>query len=332
METKPGEELEDKQLPPQEDEDEDEEEPGVTPGAGEFLVSDATYFSYHYGFRQQTAQRKRRKRRSPRRRRQPNLTPRGSVFRNFSQAECIRPERSASTKTSKENFGLARARPYPQHADSNSWRTTSEEKRYDERMAMEDPEVTYNNIRRAAEVHKQVRQAARKFIKPGRSMTEIAEYIENGTRALVEENGLECGVGFPTGLSLNNCAAHYSPNAGDTISKSTSPSRPVISEHHTVLKQGDVLKVDFGVHVNGRIVDSAFTMTWDHTYDELLEAVQAATNTGVRASCSNQYSVRPVAHLTLGSRHRRTALRCCSRHPGNYGILRSRSWRKDHTW
>ena len=50
-------------------------------------------------------------------------------------------------------------------------------------------------------------------------MTEIAEYIEDGTRALVEENGLESGVGFPTGLSLNNCAAHYTPNAGDTVGK-----------------------------------------------------------------------------------------------------------------
>ena len=51
-------------------------------------------------------------------------------------------------------------------------------------------------------------------------MTEIAEYIEEGTRALVEENGLESGVGFPTGLSLNNCAAHYTPNAGDTVGMS----------------------------------------------------------------------------------------------------------------
>jgi len=47
-------------------------------------------------------------------------------------------------------------------------------------------------------------------------MTEIADNIEDGTRALVEENGLESGVGFPTGLSRNNCAAHYTPNAGDT--------------------------------------------------------------------------------------------------------------------
>lgn len=48
-------------------------------------------------------------------------------------------------------------------------------------------------------------------------MTDIANYIEDGVRALVEENGLESGLGFPTGLSLNDCAAHYTPNAGDKI-------------------------------------------------------------------------------------------------------------------
>lgn len=86
-----------------------------------------------------------------------------------------------------------------------------------EKLANEDPETTYQNIRRASEVHRVVRQHARKYIRPGMTMTEIAEYIEDGTRALVEENGLESGVGFPTGLSLNNCAAHYTPNAGDTV-------------------------------------------------------------------------------------------------------------------
>lgn len=50
----------------------------------------------------------------------------------------------------------------------------------------------------------------------------------------------------------------------------------------TVLKQGDVLKVDFGIHVKGRILDSAFTLAWDHTYDKLLDAVRDATNTGIR--------------------------------------------------
>ncbi|CAL1694175.1 unnamed protein product [Somion occarium] len=153
-----------------------------------------------------------------------------------------------------------------EYKDDNAWRTTSEEKRYIEREILNDPVETYTSIRRAAEVHRQVRQYARKTIKPGMKMMEIADLIEDGVRACVEENGLESGVGFPTGLSLNHCAAHYTPNAGDT----------------KVLQDGDVLKVDIGVQVKGRICDSAFTLSFDHRYEKLLEAVKAATNTGIR--------------------------------------------------
>ena len=42
------------------------------------------------------------------------------------------------------------------------------------------------------------------------------------------------------------------------------------------------MKVDIGVQVKGRICDSAFTMSFDHRYEKLLEAVKAATNTGIR--------------------------------------------------
>lgn len=51
------------------------------------------------------------------------------------------------------------------------------------------------------------------------TVTEIAEGIEDGTRALVEENRLEIGVGIPTGVSSNQCAAHYTPNARATVGK-----------------------------------------------------------------------------------------------------------------
>lgn len=51
---------------------------------------------------------------------------------------------------------------------------------------------------------------------------------------------------------------------------------------HLVLKEKDVLKVDFGVHVKGQIVDSAFTMNFEPTWDRLLEAVKDATNTGIK--------------------------------------------------
>ena len=128
------------------------------------------------------------------------------------------------------------------------------------------------DYRHGAEVHRQVRQWAQKWIKPGMGLTEIAEGIEDSVRALTGHPGLEegdcykAGMGFPTGLSINHIAAHYTPNAGNK----------------TVLKEQDVMKVDFGVHVNGRIVDSAWTMTFDPVYDNLLAAVRDGTNTGVR--------------------------------------------------
>ncbi|KAF9091211.1 Methionine aminopeptidase 2 [Mortierella sp. AD031] len=151
-----------------------------------------------------------------------------------------------------------------EYKDDNLWRTTDEEKRALEKMNFDD----YNDARRASEVHRQVRQYARRNIKPGMTMTEICEMIENGTRTLVEANGFESGIAFPTGCSLNHCAAHYTPNAGDKI----------------VLQYGDVCKIDFGVHVNGRIIDSAFTLTFDPVYDNLLAAVKDATNTGIKAA------------------------------------------------
>ena len=38
---------------------------------------------------------------------------------------------------------------------------------------------------------------------------------------------------------------------------------------------------DFGTHIGGRIIDSAFTLAFNSKYDRLLEAVREATNTGV---------------------------------------------------
>lgn len=52
----------------------------------------------------------------------------------------------------------------------------------------------------------------------------------------------------------------------------------------SVLQQSDVIKVDFGVQVAGRICDSAFTMNFEPTWNRLLEAVKDATDAGVRVS------------------------------------------------
>ncbi|CAE7432472.1 METAP2, partial [Symbiodinium pilosum] len=75
------------------------------------------------------------------------------------------------------------------------------------------------------------------------------------------------GWAFPTGLSLNEVAAHDTVNPGD-------PAR--------YLHPADILKIDFGVHVEGNILDSAFSVSFDPVHDELMRAVQEATETGIR--------------------------------------------------
>jgi hypothetical protein len=73
------------------------------------------------------------------------------------------------------------------------------------------------------------------------------------------------------GCSLNHCAAHYTPNNSD----------------NTILQPDDVCKIDFGTHINGRIIDCAWTVAFNPKYDELLKAVREATNTGIQ--------VRPIS-------------------------------------
>ena len=125
----------------------------------------------------------------------------------------------------------------------------------------------YEEVREAAEVHRQVRQyIAREVAKPGVRLLDMCEELESRVRQLIGADGLERGTAFPTGCSLNHVAAHWTPNPGDK----------------TVLEYDDVMKIDFGTHVKGRIIDSAFTVAHNPKHAPLLEAVQAATETGIR--------------------------------------------------
>lgn len=148
------------------------------------------------------------------------------------------------------------------YKDDNLSRTTNEEKRHLERLQWD----MINEVRRAAEVHRQVRKYIRTIAKPGVLMIDMCETLESTVRRLIEENGLEAGIAFPTGCSLNYVAAHWTPNGGDK----------------TVLQYDDVMKLDFGTQIGGRIVDSAFTVAFNPRYDPLLQAVKEATNTGVK--------------------------------------------------
>lgn len=126
----------------------------------------------------------------------------------------------------------------------------------------------YSKVRHAAEVHRQVRKYAQSFIEPGIKLADMCERLEQKNRDLVEEQGLGRGIGFPTGCSVNHVAAHYTPNPGDD----------------TVLKYDDVMKIDFGTQIDGRIVDCAWTVAFNPRYDPLLEAVKQATETGIKTA------------------------------------------------
>lgn len=97
---------------------------------------------------------------------------------------------------------------------------------------------------------------------------DICNYIEETNRRLIEANGLAQGIGFPTGCSINECAAHFTCNPGDD----------------KVLGKDDIMKIDFGTQVNGQIIDCAFSVAFNPMFDPLLLAVKEATDAGIRAA------------------------------------------------
>ncbi|EGR34700.1 methionine type ii, putative [Ichthyophthirius multifiliis] len=156
---------------------------------------------------------------------------------------------------------------YPQgqimeYTKDQAFRTSSQEMK--EREKLMDHQIEC--LRKAAECHRQVRKYCQQIIRPGKRLIDICEQIEEMNRFLIQENGLEAGIAFPTGCSLNHVAAHYTPNNGD----------------FTTIEYNDVCKIDFGTQVEGRIIDCAFTVAFNPKYEMLLKAVKEATNVGIR--------------------------------------------------
>jgi hypothetical protein len=167
---------------------------------------------------------RRRKRRSTRKKNQLKAILHELDCPNSTQMDTIPWVKSKSIKTSEHLLPISRSIEDGSYAASssalsNAYRTSSTEKKLAEKLAQEDPEQTYESIRKAAEVHRLVRKHARKHIQVGMSLTEAVENIEDGVRALAEGDGMEAGIGFPTGINRNEIAAHYSPNAGDAVGK-----------------------------------------------------------------------------------------------------------------
>lgn len=145
-------------------------------------------------------------------------------------------------------------------------RVTGEEERERERAET----VNYDDLRRAAEAHRQTRKHIQQWIKPGMTTLEIVKELESTSKRLIDADGLQAGWAFPTGISINECAAHYTPNYSDTVI-------PKVTKD-------DITKIDFGLHVGGRLVDCAFTLAFDEKFDPLVQSTVDATNAGIKAA------------------------------------------------
>ena len=86
---------------------------------------------------------------------------------------------------------------------------------------------------------------------------------------LSESKLIELGgeIGFPTNICINEIAAHYSSPPND----------------ESVIKEGDVVKIDIGVSVEGYVADGAFTVSFnqDSTTANLVTAVETAVMKGL---------------------------------------------------
>lgn len=126
--------------------------------------------------------------------------------------------------------------------------------------------VDYEDIRKAAECHRQVRRYAQTIVRPGRKYIDVCKEIEECVRTVISANKTEAGLAFPCGCSYDHIAAHYTPNPGD----------------NRVIKEDQVIKIDFGTHVKGLLIDSAFTVCFDPVFDNLLLASKEATMAGIK--------------------------------------------------
>ena len=119
---------------------------------------------------------------------------------------------------------------------------------------------------KAGRIAAEVREASRKILKMDKKLIDIAEEIE----ALIKEKGAE--PAFPVNISINDIAAHYTPtkNSEETI------------------KEGDMVKIDVGVHIDGYVGDTAVTVNFSKDHDDFVKAAESALNEAVKLARDNK--------------------------------------------
>ncbi|MFH1789166.1 MAG: type II methionyl aminopeptidase [Candidatus Altiarchaeota archaeon] len=116
------------------------------------------------------------------------------------------------------------------------------------------------SYREAGKIAVKVREETKSLVKTGAKILEVAEAIES--RIL----GQGAGLAFPVNICINDVTAHYTPKIGD----------------ETTLSDKDVVSVDLGVHVDGFIADTAYTMDLSGEYGKMLEANETALSESIK--------------------------------------------------
>lgn len=113
---------------------------------------------------------------------------------------------------------------------------------------------------KAGEITREVRKWLLDYVKPGLKYSELCQEIE---RKIIEFGAKPA---FPCGIGVNHVTAHYSPG----------------EEDNSELKEEEVVKIDFGAHIDGYIADTAVTITFNEKYYALLEATEKALEESIK--------------------------------------------------
>jgi methionyl aminopeptidase len=116
------------------------------------------------------------------------------------------------------------------------------------------------DLLKAGKIAAQVRDSIRGEVKPGVKVIDICEKVETEIR---KQGGAPA---FPCNVDIDQIAAHYVSPVGD----------------QTVVKDGMLVKVDIGVHVNGYIADTATTVSLDPVLQPMAKAAEEALEVALR--------------------------------------------------
>jgi len=142
-------------------------------------------------------------------------------------------------------------------------------------------EELLEHFRKAEKISTEVIQFAKPLVKADDKILDIAETIENKIRELGGKPA------WPVNISINEIAAHYTPEINDTI----------------VLKEGDLVKVDVGVQVNGCPWDRAFTVCVGKKSHPLIEASQKALDEALKTmkTGTKVFEISEVTETTVSN-------------------------------